>query len=77
MSKSKEIIEIYPDSISVTESFKTKVFTCTKCNGTKGDIDAFDKGKFLKCNFCNGTGQVEGIVSIKWNPKYTNHEKTK
>lgn len=69
MSKLKRTIELYPDFAIRKEMIVSPGHKCPACLG-KGERlmpdDSKDMAHWEKCDFCNGTGEVDAIANIEW-----------
>lgn len=71
MSNTKRIIELSPPKgYSVKEQIKSFGHVCRYCNGM-----GYFRGSWCHrneeptpCPVCDGTGQVDAIVTIEWKP---------
>ncbi len=69
MSTKREIIILEPDGRIHNEAFVSAPKTCRYCNGRGGfPIDTIDGPSIEECPDCEGTGEVQAMVSITWAP---------
>ncbi|NDW10934.1 helix-turn-helix domain-containing protein [Dysgonomonas sp. 520] len=70
----KEILEIeprlnYSNQKANIECYTSKIYRCPQCYGAGGKhYDQHDKGgeRYEACSNCNGTGEVQGRITIEW-----------